>query len=118
MMRKAIALAVLAVALAAPAAGKEKAAAKVMDVEPGSMTFYQQKNYNGDVFLVEKSNGSIVVDWPIRSIAIHPGDKWAICLKPRFREPCVELTESLPDTSVIGLSGGLGSAKLIAAGGK
>jgi hypothetical protein len=79
------------------------------------MVLYQQTKYNGDVFFVEKANSEIVVDWPIKSIAVHPGDKWAICLKPRYREPCVEVTESLPDTAVIGLKGGLGSAKLITA---
>ena len=113
-MHKLVIAAALAAALAAPAGGKEKKAAQVLDTEPGAMMLYQMGKYNGDGFLVERANESIVVDWPIKSIAVHPGDRWAICLKPRYREPCVEVTESIPDTAVIGLKGGLGSAKLIA----
>jgi hypothetical protein len=54
-----------------------------------------------------------MTDWNIRSIAIHPGDKWQVCAKPHFAEPCITLTESLPDSSVVGINGQIGSARIV-----
>jgi hypothetical protein len=109
-MRKMIMNTMIAALLAAGSTG-----AGAVDVKsparPGELALYQQLNFNGDDYTIDRSNSSIRTDWDVRSIAIHPGDKWQICNKPRFQGDCITLTESLPDASKIGVMGQVPSAK-------
>jgi hypothetical protein len=111
MMNKLLFAAAIAVLFATPAAAKEKAALRTM---PGELTLYSYAGFNGDEYMIKKANSEIVLDWSVKSLSINPGDHWQLCLKPRYREPCIEVTESIPDTATINLTGGLASARLIA----
>jgi hypothetical protein len=85
---------------------------------PTEMMIYQQSGYNGDDYMVQRANTSITLDWDIGSIAIPAGERWEVCLKPRYQKPCQTLTESLPDSSVLGITGVIRSARMLAPAGK
>ena len=109
MLRYALVAGWLAVA-AAPAGAKP---ALDGGASPGQLILYQQTRFAGDYFTIDEPRLKVMTDWNIRSIAIHPGEKWQVCAKPRFAEPCITLDQSLPDSSVVGINGQIGSAKLI-----
>jgi hypothetical protein len=44
-------------------------------------------------------------------VTIHPGDRWQICARARFRDPCIVLDRSVHDASLIGVEGQIGSAR-------
>ena len=79
----------------------------------GQLVLYDSVNYAGDYYVIDEPRLTVKTDWNIRSIAMHPGDKWQICAKPRLQEPCITLDQSLPDASTVGIKGQIGSAKLV-----
>jgi hypothetical protein len=97
--------------VAAPALAKEKPQRSSIAME-GQLIVYQMTGFNGDYYEIEQDRTTVQTEWPIRSISIHPGDKWQICAKPRFRD-CVELNQSLPDASAIGIQDQIGSVRLV-----
>jgi hypothetical protein len=103
-----IAAALLASAGAAAAAGTPQSPAKA-----GELILYQEPNFNGDDYTIDRTNTNIHTDWDVRSIAIFAGDKWQICNKPRLQGDCITLTQSLPDATKIGVMGQVPSAKRI-----
>jgi len=76
------------------------------------LTVYQEVSYNGQWRTLETPSSTARTDWPIRSIAVHSGDSWQICARPRFREPCIILNRSVPNASLIGIDNQIGSARL------
>jgi hypothetical protein len=81
--------------------------------EPGQLILFETSGFNGDDYVISEPRMKVMTDWNIRSIAIHPGDKWQVCAKPRFSEPCITITQSLPDSSVVGITGQIGSARIV-----
>ena len=77
------------------------------------MMVFRATNYNGEDQTVETPSSVVHTDWPIRSIAVHPGDSWQICGKTRFRQPCIILNRSVADASLIGVDDQIGSARLV-----
>jgi len=103
-MRKAMIL-LAASALAAPAAALQTAApaqVRQPQTEAGTITFYDQTNYNGHDWDIDSATRIFRWDYHIRSFAIHPGDRWQICARPRFSE-CIVLDRSIPDTTLVGI---------------
>lgn len=99
-------------ALAAGQSGNKQSA----PVQPprtvhGELVLYEMTNYNGDNFTVDGPSTSVHTDWNIRSLTIHPGDRWQICARARFRDPCIVLDRSVHDASLIGVDGQIGSAR-------
>lgn len=78
---------------------------------PGELTLYEMKDYNGEGYLIDGPNSRVRTDWNIRSLSIHPGDRWQICARPRFRDPCIVLDRSVHDATLIGVEGQIGSAR-------
>ena len=76
------------------------------------LTVYQEASYNGQWRTLETPSSTAHTDWPIRSIALHPGDSWQICGRSRFRDPCIVLNRSVPDARMIGIENQIGSARL------
>ena len=102
-------IAALAVAtLAVPAAAMQAAApaaaqnGRQPQTERGYITFYDQTNYNGRDYDLDDATSRFRWDYHIRSIAIHPGDVWQICARPRF-EGCIVLNRSVPDATLVGI---------------
>ena len=91
--------------------GKSKQAGTPHTVA-GEMILYQDKHYNGEDWVIDGPSSTVRTDWNIRSIAVHPGDRWQICARSRFRTPCIVLDRSVHDASLIGVEGQIGSARL------
>jgi hypothetical protein len=104
LMMAAIAAASLA---AAPAAAKKEN--KGVASTAGVVVFYDGLSYSGQSFGVDSKRMEVDVGFNIKSIGVHDGEKWRICAKSRLREPCLVLTESVPDASTLGIYGGIGS---------
>ena len=98
--------------LAAPAVAKEKE--KSSPAIQGELVIYEMTGFNGDYYRIQQDRTTVQTEWPIRSIAMYPGDKWEICARPRFRD-CIELSQSLPDASAVGIQNQIGSARLVKA---
>jgi hypothetical protein len=114
MKRFAAAAIVAALIVGAPAGAKE---AKRAHYSPGKLIVYQLKDFQGDYYEVATERTSMpTLDWNIHSIGINPGEKWQVCAKPRFREPCMVLSDSVTDASTVGIMGGIGSARPAPAG--
>jgi hypothetical protein len=107
MKRFAAVAAMAAMTVAVPAVAKPKVRA---GAQPGELILYQQADFAGDYYTVDSNRSTLQTDWNIRSIAIHEGDKWQICAKPRFRD-CIDLTQSYTDASSIGVNGQIGSIR-------
>ena len=77
----------------------------------GELVLYKATNYNGEQHIVNEASSTVHTDWNIRSLSVHPGDRWQICARPRFRDPCIILTRNVPDATMIGIEGQIGSAR-------
>ena len=98
------ALAVPAFAMQAPSGGRQPQTTR------SYITFYDQQSYNGREFDIDDATSRFRWDYNIRSIGIHPGDKWQICARPRFQD-CIILDRSVPDANMVGIAGGIGSVR-------
>ena len=78
----------------------------------GELILYKETNFNGETATIDNALTSVHTDWNIRSLKVFPGDRWQICARPRFREPCIILTRSVADATMIGIEGQIGSARL------
>ena len=79
------------------------------------LLLFRDTDYNGVEWVVEDPSSRVRTDWPIRSLAVHPGDRWQICARPRFRDPCIVLDRSVHDATLIGIDDQIGSARLVGA---
>jgi hypothetical protein len=86
------------------------AAAQTPQTERGTITFYDQVNYNGREWETDDATSRFHWDYRIRSVAIHPGDRWQICARPRFQE-CIVLDRSVNDATLIGVTNQIGSVR-------
>ncbi len=77
----------------------------------GQLTLFEQANYSGARNMIDVPRRNVHTDWNIRSISVHPGDRWQICVRSSYRDPCIILDRSVPDASVIGVEGQIGSAR-------
>lgn len=108
-MRKNLTLASLLALAAAPTLAQHPQSSQAM---PGELILHQMTNYNGDYFTIDSDQTSVQTEWNIRSISIHEGERWQICARTRYRD-CIELSQSLPDASTVGINGQIGSARRI-----
>ena len=108
-MKSSIICAVAAAFIAMPALAMEPHTVR------GEIILYQGIDYEGEQSAVEAPSTRVHTDWAIRSLAIHPGDRWLVCARPRFRGACVVLDRSLQDAAPIGFAGRIGSARLVPA---
>ena len=78
----------------------------------GELILYKEANFNGETATIDNALTTVHTDWNIRSLRVFPGDRWQICARPRFRDPCIILTRNVPDATMIGIEGQIGSARL------
>ena len=105
-----LAASVAAPVLAMQAPAEERRAASPRTLR-GELTLYQMTNYNGATWTVDSASRNVRTDWDIRSIAVHPGDRWEICARSSFRSPCIILDRSVADATLIGVDSQIGSAR-------
>ena len=111
-MTKMMILLAISAASAVPAAAMQtpQPSRLVPQTERGTITFYDQTNYNGREDDIDDPTPRFHWDYNIRSFAIHPGDKWQICARPRFQE-CIVLDRSIPDATMVGITASIGSVR-------
>ncbi|MGF1549110.1 MAG: hypothetical protein ACFBQW_01035 [Sphingomonadaceae bacterium] len=80
-------------------------------VRQSELGLFSQTDFNGRNYIIKKGKPSVDLDFNIRSIGVHPGDKWQICADTRYREPCIILDRSVADARDIGVEGAIGSAR-------
>jgi beta/gamma crystallin len=102
---------VMSALLAAGSAGAQPPSQPQSPAQAGEMILYEQTNYNGDSYPIDRDRPYVKTTWNIRSIAIHPGEKWQICAKPRFQGDCIVLPRSVNDAKLIGVMGQIGSTR-------
>jgi hypothetical protein len=86
-----------------------------MDARPqvhGELILYKEANFNGERAVIDNAMSTVHTEWNIRSLSVFAGDRWQICARPRFRDPCIILTRSVGDATMIGIEGQIGSARL------
>jgi hypothetical protein len=110
-MKNFVLAAALAAVVAVPAAAMQEGATRPPRTERGKMTLFEMTNYNGATWTIDSASSRVRTDWNIRSLSIHPGDRWQICARPRFRDPCIILDRSVHDATLIGVEGQIGSAR-------
>ena len=81
-----------------------------VQTEPGRLIFYNQPNFNGEEMEIDSLRRIFRWDYNIRSIAIHPGDRWELCAQPRF-SGCIVLDRSIPDATMVGITASIGSVR-------
>ena len=116
MKKTILTLGLIAVAAVPAAAMQQQANSQTAVPRPpttvrGELTLYEMVNYNGDTKVIDNSSAAVRTDWNIRSVSVHPGDRWQICARARFRDPCIILDRSVHDASLIGIEGQIGSAR-------
>lgn len=119
-MRKLLILAVIGAAAAMPALAGQPATPARQDAKAqprgphtirGELTLFEMANFAGDRQVVDELARTVRTDWNIRSLSVHPGDRWQICARSGFRDPCIVLDRSVPDANDIGIQGQIGSAR-------
>lgn len=90
--------------------GKASVDSKMHSVH-GELILYKETNFNGEQHIIRNASSTVHTDWNIRSLSLHPGDRWQICARPRFRGACIILTRNVPDATVIGIESQIGSAR-------
>ncbi len=69
---------------------KQKAEKKMkVKAMPGRLALYEGQKFEGDRYDVEGERPSVSTNFMIGSIAVAPGEKWEVCEKAKFKEPCM-----------------------------
>ena len=115
-MKKTVTALALAAAASAPAVAMQERTApakqeRVAPTRPGFLLLYREKDFVGMNVEIREARRSIRAGWDVRSIAVHPGERWQICNRPRFRDPCIIIDRSIADTATIGANGVIDSAR-------
>ena len=77
----------------------------------GELILYKEPNFNGETATIDNAMTTVRTQWNIRSLSVFPGDRWQICARPRFRGDCIILDRNVPDATMIGVTGQIGSAR-------
>lgn len=81
--------------------------------EAGVLILYGAANFSGQSQRVTGEQASLGTPFAIRSLSIKPGDRWQICANRNFQAPCTTVTRPLGDASILGITGQIGSVRLL-----
>ena len=79
----------------------------------GELVLYSAHDFTGQTQRVTGERASLSTPFAIRSLSLRPGDRWQICANRDFRPPCTTVTRPLADASIIGVTGQVGSIRLL-----
>lgn len=85
---KKFAVALLAAALPLSLAVAQGTAPAKAKSDPKTMRLYKGQNFTGQMYVVEGTRSSLMLEMNVGSIAVYPGEKWEVCDKPRFKGTC------------------------------
>jgi uncharacterized protein (DUF2237 family) len=81
--------------------------------EAGVLILYGTANFSGQSQRITGAQASLSTPFAIRSLSIHPGDRWQICANRNFQGPCTTVTRPIQDATIIGVTGQVGSIRLV-----
>lgn len=81
--------------------------------QEGVLILYGATDFSGQSQRVTGAQGSFSAPFTIRSLSIRPGDRWQICTNANFRAPCTTVTRPIADASILGITGQVGSIRLL-----
>jgi hypothetical protein len=77
--------------------------AVVLDGSPsqrGELRLYQGHGFaGGEYVIIDDSRPDVQAGGIVRSVAVHPGERWEVCSEPQFKGRCTIIKRSLKDTS-------------------
>jgi hypothetical protein len=79
----------------------------------GELVLYGATDFGGQSRRVTGAQASLSTPFAIRSLSLKPGDRWQICANANFRPPCTTVTRPIADASIIGVTGQVGSIRLL-----
>jgi hypothetical protein len=77
-------------------AAKPKADAK-------TMRLYKGQNFTGEMYVVEGTRSSLMLEMNVGSIAVFPGEKWEVCEKPRFKGTCTIVDADMSNMGAVAI---------------
>lgn len=81
-------LAVIAAAAMLPFAPASAEGTTKSKTEAGMLRLFKGQAFTGEMYDVDRARPSLQMDMKVGSIAVHPGEKWEVCDKPRFKGNC------------------------------
>lgn len=81
-------LAAAAIFALVPAAIVSAQDAPKAKTEKGTMSLFKGQKFTGEAYVVDSARSSLMLEYLVGSIAVHPGEKWEVCDKPRFKGVC------------------------------
>ena len=63
----------------------------------GTLILFEGQKFGGSSEDITKDRPSLALDFTIGSIAVHPGDQWELCDKPKYKGNCLTLTADEAD---------------------
>lgn len=76
---------------AKPAKAAKAAKKKGIKTIAGRLSLYEGQKFEGARYDVEGARPSFSTDFTIGSVAVMPGERWEICEKAKFKEPCMTI---------------------------
>ncbi|NJS13822.1 MAG: beta/gamma crystallin family protein [Sphingopyxis sp.] len=56
--------------------------------EANTLRLFKGQTFGGEMYDVDRARPSLQLEMTVGSIAVHPGEKWEVCDKPRFKGTC------------------------------
>jgi uncharacterized protein (DUF2237 family) len=79
----------------------------------GELVLYGTANFAGQSQTIRGDSPSVSTPFGIHSISIKPGERWQICAGRNYQAPCTTVQRPIADAAVIGVTGQVGSIRLI-----
>ena len=79
----------------------------------GELVLYGATDFAGQSRRVTGEQASLSTPFAIRSLSLKPGDRWQVCANANFRPPCTTVTRPIADANIIGVTGQVGSIRLL-----
>jgi hypothetical protein len=79
----------------------------------GELVLHAEASFAGARQVVSRDSPTLSTPFSIRSLSLHPGDRWQVCANPSFRAPCTTISQPIADAALIGVTGQVGSIRRI-----
>jgi Beta/Gamma crystallin len=56
--------------------------------EAGTLRLFKGQTFGGEMYDIDRARPSLQLEMTVGSVAVHPGEKWEVCDKPRFKGNC------------------------------
>lgn len=102
-------LIVAALGVALVSGGSVATAQKAARVDKGKIGLFEGNDFDLNSYDAKGARPQIHLEFNVRSIAVFPGERWQVCAKPRYQEPCMTIDKDTQNLSSVAV----GSARPI-----